>query len=105
MFHFQPHYRFGGLTRFSNSAAGTDTTATALANFVLAMTLYPDVVAKGQEQIDSIVGRNRLPTFADREKLPYIDAIVKEVLRWRPIGPTGVPRRTTQVSFPGTCSQ
>ena len=65
---------------------------------MLAMTLHPDVMHRAQQQIDSIVGKDRPPTFADREKLPYIEAIVKEVLRWRPVGPMGLPRRSTQVS-------
>jgi cytochrome P450 len=51
-------------------------------------------VAKAQRLLDDVVGRNRLPTFADRPNLVYIDAIVEEVLRWRPIGITGVPHVT-----------
>lgn len=64
---------------------------------MLSMTLYPDAVRLAQAHIDSVVGRERMPTFGDRSKLPYIDAIVKEVLRWRPVGPIGLPRRSTQV--------
>ena len=62
------------------------------------MVLYPDVMLRAQKQIDAVVGRDRLPSFEDRAKLPYIEAMVKEVLRWRPISPLGGPRRTTQVS-------
>ena len=43
------------------------------------MTLHPDVQAKGQEELDRIIGRNRLPTFEDRSTLPYIEAIYREV--------------------------
>lgn len=60
------------------------------------MRLYPDVMKRAQAEINDVVGRERLPTFTDREKLPYIGAIVKEVLRWRPAGPMGVPHLTTQ---------
>ncbi len=60
------------------------------------MRLYLGVMKKSQAQIDTVVGRDRLPTFADKKNLPYIRAIVKEVLRWRPVGPLGLPRRTTQ---------
>lgn len=60
------------------------------------MRLYPNVMKRAQAEIDDVVGRDRLPTFADRENLPYIRAIVKEVLRWRPVGPLGLPRRTSQ---------
>lgn len=64
---------------------------------MLAMALYPDVMRKAQAEIDAVVGRDRLPTFADREHLPYLRAMVKEVLRWRPVGPLGLPRRSMQV--------
>ena len=81
------------------SAAGTETTATTLTVFMLAMTLYPEVMVKAQAQIDYVVGRDRVPTFADKQRLPYIEAMVKELLRWRPVDPMGVPRRTSQVCF------
>lgn len=51
-------------------------------------------VTKAQRLLDDVVGRDRLPTFADRPNLVYIDAIVEEVLRWRPIGITGIPHVT-----------
>jgi cytochrome P450 len=57
--------------------------------FFLAMVLYPDVQKRAQEEIDSVVGKDRLPTFEDRPSLPYIDAIVLETLRWNPILPLG----------------
>lgn len=56
---------------------------------MLAMTLYPKVQLRAQAEIDKIVGRDRMPSFSDREKLPYIEAMVKEVVRWRPIDPLG----------------
>lgn len=57
--------------------------------FVLAMTLYPEVQRKAQEEIDRVVGRDRTPTFKDFDALMYVRAIVKETLRWRPVGPIG----------------
>lgn len=56
-------------------------TVCALQWFILAMTLYPDVQRKAQAEIDSVVGHDRLPDFNDQPLLPYIDAMVKEVLR------------------------
>jgi hypothetical protein len=53
------------------------------------MTLYPNVMRKAQAELDAIVGRDRLPTFQDKDSLPYIRAIIKETLRWRPVGPLG----------------
>ncbi|KAK0436566.1 cytochrome P450 [Armillaria borealis] len=48
----------------------------------IAMLLHPDIQAKAQEQIDAIVGNDRLPRFDDREHLPYINALALEVNRW-----------------------
>jgi hypothetical protein len=53
------------------------------------MTVYPEVAKKAQEEIDSVVGSDRLPAHADREFLPYVDAIVKEVFRWNSVVPMG----------------
>ena len=47
----------------------------------LAMSLYPEVQKKAQQEIDAVVGSDRLPDFADRDSLPYVDAIMKEVMR------------------------
>ncbi|KAL0954354.1 hypothetical protein HGRIS_003348 [Hohenbuehelia grisea] len=74
--------------------AGAETTAAALAVFMLAMTLYPEVLRKGQAEIDEIVGPHRMPMFSDCDKLPYINSILKEVLRWRPATPLGLARRS-----------
>ena len=46
------------------------------------MIKYPEVLRKAQEEIDSVVGHSRLPSFGDRSSLPYIEAIVTETLRW-----------------------
>ena len=53
------------------------------------MTLYPDVQRKAQAEIDQIVGNSRLPDFSDEGALPYVQAVLKEALRWRPAGPLG----------------
>jgi cytochrome P450 len=53
------------------------------------MALHPEVVKKAQAEIDAVVGNDRLPTFADREHLPYTNAVAKEVLRWHSVVPTG----------------
>ena len=58
--------------------------------FLLAMLLFPDVQKRVQEEIDSVVGSDRLPTLDDRERLPFIDTMVKEVLRWHPVASTGI---------------
>lgn len=53
------------------------------------MALYPDVFKRAQEEIDRVVGHERLPSFSDRENLPYIGAILKETLRWENVLPAG----------------
>lgn len=55
--------------------------------------LNPDVQRSAHEEIDRVVGSDRLPTAADRAQLPYVDAIVKETLRWHPIAPLGLPHK------------
>ncbi|KIK32896.1 hypothetical protein CY34DRAFT_748159 [Suillus luteus UH-Slu-Lm8-n1] len=71
--------------------ASYETTAATLMVFVLAMVLCPDVQKRAQAETDSVIGRDRLPTFKDRASLPYIDAIVRETFRWQPVVPLGVP--------------
>jgi cytochrome P450 len=58
--------------------------------FLLAMVLHPDVQAKAQADIDRVVGKDRLPDFNDRPMLPYMDAIMRETLRWNPTIPFGL---------------
>jgi cytochrome P450 len=43
-----------------------------------------------------VLGSNRLPQFQDRDNLPYINALVKEVLRWHPVVPMSVPHMSSQ---------
>ncbi|KAF8970727.1 cytochrome P450 [Flammula alnicola] len=77
-------------------SAGAETTTASVANFFIAMIHYPEIMRKAQAEIDRVVGRDRLPSFSDRPNLPYIRALVKELLRWRPAGPMGIPRRAAQ---------
>ena len=51
---------------------------------------YPEVMRRAQEELDTVVGRGRIPSFADADNLPYIRAIVRETLRWHPVSPLGV---------------
>ncbi|CAL1701473.1 unnamed protein product [Somion occarium] len=66
-------------------AGQADTTVTALSNFYLCMIIFPEIQEKAQAEVDRVVGPNRLPSIKDRESLPYVCAILKEVLRWRPV--------------------
>lgn len=89
----------GALDDLLKSVAGTayvggsDTVSATLTTFILAMTMFPDAQAAAHAQLDEVLKRTRLPEMADRAALPYITAILYEVLRWQPAGPLGLPRR------------
>ncbi|KAF7336122.1 Cytochrome P450 [Mycena venus] len=72
-------------------AAGADSTVSALGTFVLAMLANPEAQMKAQDEIDSVIGPGNLPDFTDELSLPYVSAIVKEVLRWRNVTPIAFP--------------
>ncbi|KAF7761211.1 hypothetical protein Agabi119p4_10620 [Agaricus bisporus var. burnettii] len=65
---------------------GADTTASTLTSFFMAMALHPEVQKKAQAELDQVLG-GRLPEFADRPNLPYINAVIKETGRWQPVAP------------------
>ncbi|KAF8154807.1 cytochrome P450 [Crassisporium funariophilum] len=77
-------------------AAGAESTVSTLTSFILAIVTHPEVQLKAQEELDSVVGRDRLPEFSDRQSLPYTNAILKEVLRWNPVAPLGLPHMVTR---------
>ncbi|KAF9054743.1 cytochrome P450 [Panaeolus papilionaceus] len=77
--------------------AGSDTIISAARTFFYLMAIHPAIQAKAQAELDSVLGpRPRLPTFGDRSSSPYIEAIYREVLRWRPPGPMGIPHLAVQ---------
>lgn len=71
-------------------AAGADTTVAATKAFVFIMTTQPDIQQRAQEEIDTVVGKERLPSLQDRASLPYVECILKEVLRWASPSPMGL---------------
>lgn len=75
---------------------GADTSVSTMAAFFLAMSMFPEVQLKAQQEIDRVVGSGRLPTASDRERLPYINAVVEEAQRWHPIAPMGLPHAVDQ---------
>ncbi|ROT34502.1 cytochrome P450 family protein [Sodiomyces alkalinus F11] len=80
--------------------AGSDTTSSTLYAFVQAMLLYPEVQQKAFEEIDRVVGRDRMPTMEDDCDLPYIRACMKETLRWMPTTILGaVPHAVTHDDY------
>ncbi|KAH9852971.1 CyP450 monooxygenase [Lenzites betulinus] len=73
--------------------AGADTTAATLVAFFCAMILFPEVQKRAQAELDAVIGPDRMPEHADRAALPYLNAMVKELLRWHTVGPMGVSHR------------
>src|ERR1700734_900611 len=64
------------------AAAGSDTVAAAISSFFLAMTLHPETQRQAQEEIDRVMGSERLPTFDDRAQLPFLECTLRENYRW-----------------------
>ena len=69
--------------------AGSDTSSATLHSFFLGLTAFPEVQALAHAELDFVVGCGRSPTWDDEGQLPYISAVVKEVLRWRPVAVLG----------------
>ncbi|KAI0763637.1 CyP450 monooxygenase [Trametes elegans] len=78
------------------SVAAYDSVFSGVQGMLLALAMYPDVRIRAQEELDAVVGPNRLPDFSDRDKLVYINAFIKEALRWHVIGPVGAPHETIE---------
>lgn len=70
---------------------GSDTVVAAVSAFVLAILQHPEIQAKAQRQLDEVLGHGELPSFQDVQSLPYITALVKEVLRHNPVTPLAIP--------------
>ncbi|KAG6089110.1 hypothetical protein E4U31_007410 [Claviceps sp. LM219 group G6] len=88
-------------TALKNSAAalfggGADTSVSSLRSMLLALILYPEVQRRAQQEIDEVVGGDRLPEFQDRDHLPYVNALVKETYRWMPVVPVGTTHVTEE---------
>ena len=64
-------------------------TVSSMSSLFLALVLSPQVQKRAQAELDVVVGRDRLPTFDDRPRLPYIEAICRELLRWWVVTPMG----------------
>ncbi|KAH7137043.1 cytochrome P450 [Dactylonectria estremocensis] len=84
-------YICGGLVE-----AGSETTSSSLNNFLLALCQYPNVVQRAQEELDRVVGNTRMPSWGDEADLLYIRAIIKELLRWRPVNKFGMFHSVTE---------
>ncbi|EIM81953.1 cytochrome P450 [Stereum hirsutum FP-91666 SS1] len=77
-------------------AAGTSTTFGSMELFLMSAILHPQCVKKAQAELDAVVGRSRMPTFDDESSLLYVQAMIKESLRWRVVAPIGLAHATTE---------
>ncbi|KAK1810377.1 hypothetical protein LTR12_015257 [Friedmanniomyces endolithicus] len=77
--------------------AGSDTTASTLCSAFLGLVTHPSVLKAAHAELDRVIGADRTPTFADEADLPYIRALAKETLRWRPVAVLGgTPHASTE---------
>ncbi|KAJ5682289.1 hypothetical protein N7462_005454 [Penicillium macrosclerotiorum] len=82
--------------------AGAESTSAAMNSCILYLSGYPEVQQRAHEELDSVVGSSRSPRFSDMEQLPYVRAIVKEILRIRPLASMGIPHyATADVTYKG----
>ena len=65
-------------------------TVSSMYSLFLALVLFPQVQTRAQAELDLVIGRDRLPTFDDRPRLPYIEAFCKELMRWFVVVPMGM---------------
>ncbi|KAH9952213.1 cytochrome P450 [Amylocystis lapponica] len=77
-------------------AGGAETSWSTIVLFIFSMVLHPNVMTRAQQEIDDIVGTDRLPEFSDREKLSYVECVLQEVMRCRSMPRIGVPHRTLE---------
>ncbi|KAE8771637.1 3,9-dihydroxypterocarpan 6A-monooxygenase-like [Hordeum vulgare] len=82
-------------------AAGTDTTTITVEWAISELINNPDVLQKAQEEMDAVVGKDRLADESDIPNLPYLQAVAKETLRLHPTGPLVVRRSLEQCKVSG----
>ncbi|XP_071496077.1 cytochrome P450 2A6-like [Diadema antillarum] len=75
---------------------GTETTSTALIWFFLIMASRPEIQMKVADEINSVIGQERAPLYEDRKRMPYTQATLSEILRFRPVAPFGLPHFTSE---------
>ncbi|KAJ7128674.1 cytochrome P450 [Mycena epipterygia] len=99
MYYGEEHIQASAGTMYSG---GVDTTVSAFSTFLLAMLANPEAQKKAQAEIDAVTGGKHLPDFDDEVSMPYVSALVKEVLRWKNVAPFAFPHvLTTEDEYRG----
>ncbi|KAJ5661167.1 m-hydroxybenzyl alcohol hydroxylase [Penicillium longicatenatum] len=78
---------------------GSDTSSSLILTIIQAMTKFPAVQARAHAEIDRVVGSERSPAWSDFANMPYINCIIKEAHRWRPVSPLGVSHAVAQDDY------
>ena len=76
-------------------AGGSDTSLTTLRWFLIVMANYCDAQSRMREEIDAVIGRDRLPSLADEKSMPYTQAVLMETLRRYTLVPLALFHSTT----------
>ncbi|XP_066555875.1 cytochrome P450 2C55-like [Amia ocellicauda] len=76
--------------------AGTDTSSTTLRVGLLQLMMHPDVQARCQQEIDTVLGERKQVCYEDRHRMPYVQAVIHEVQRYGSVVPLSVFHATTQ---------
>ncbi|KIJ61263.1 hypothetical protein HYDPIDRAFT_138140 [Hydnomerulius pinastri MD-312] len=79
----------------ASAYVGEPQSAATLSTFLMAMTLYPDAQQRAQAEIDSLLAENILPDCSHRASLPYMEAVLRETLRWNSVAPLALPHTTS----------
>ncbi|KAI9166305.1 Cytochrome P450 monooxygenase patI [Paramyrothecium foliicola] len=80
---------------------GSDTSSSLILAMIRAMMEFPRVLDRAHEEIDAVIGEDRSPTWDDFSKLPYINMMIKESHRWRPVSPLGVSHAVAKDDWVG----
>ncbi|KAJ7319205.1 hypothetical protein OS493_036368 [Desmophyllum pertusum] len=81
--------------------AGNETTGSALCWALLYLIYNPEVQQKLHQELDEVIGPDRLPELGDKEKLPYLEATITETLRISSISPIPVHKTTVDATLQG----
>ncbi|KAJ7336385.1 cytochrome P450 [Mycena albidolilacea] len=92
----QEEYDAFSYTGFTLVEAGSHPTTAFLLSLILILAVYPERQERARQEIEAVVGTARLPELEDFKHLPFVEALIKEVIRIRPSFPTGVPHFTTE---------